>query len=84
MNINLTISIDQEAPLEVKMVTYFSILAWKIPWTEDSGGLQSTRLQRVSDWARMHIVHIRRKEKQGERNKEKEGQEKNNLEKNNA
>ena len=29
------------------MATHFSILAWKIPWREESGGLQSTGLQRV-------------------------------------
>ena len=33
------------------MATYYSILAWKIPWTEESGGLQSMGLQRVrQDW----------------------------------
>ena len=30
-----------EDPLEEDMATYSSILAWKIPWTEDRGGLQS-------------------------------------------
>ena len=30
-----------EDPLEKGMATHFSILAWKIPWTEDSGRLQS-------------------------------------------
>ena len=34
-------------PLEEKMATYSSILAWKIPWTEEPGGLQSMGLQRV-------------------------------------
>ena len=29
------------------MATHFSILAWRIPWTEEPGGLQSMRLQRV-------------------------------------
>ena len=33
-------------PLEKKMATHPSILAWKIPWTEEPGGLQSTRWQR--------------------------------------
>ena len=33
--------------LEKEMATYSSILAWKIPWTEELGGLQSTVLQRV-------------------------------------
>ena len=34
-------------PLEEEMTTHTSILAWKLPWTEESGGLQSVRLQRV-------------------------------------
>ena len=37
----------QEDPLEKEMVTHSSILAWKIPWTEKPGELQSTGLQRV-------------------------------------
>ena len=32
-------SLGQEDPLEKEMVTHSSILAWKIPWTEESGGL---------------------------------------------
>jgi len=36
-----------EDPLEQEMATHSSILAWKIPWTEDPGGLQSIGLQRV-------------------------------------
>ena len=31
-------SLGQEDPLEEGMRTYYSILAWKIPWTEESGG----------------------------------------------
>ena len=31
--------LDQEDPLEKEMATHFSILAWEIPWTEESGGL---------------------------------------------
>jgi len=31
----------QEDPLEKGMATYFSILAWRIPWTEEPGGQQS-------------------------------------------
>ena len=42
-------SLGQEDPLEEEMATHSSILAWKIPWTEESGGLQSMGLQRVSD-----------------------------------
>ena len=36
-----------EDPLELRMATYSSILAWRIPWTEKPGGLQSMKLQRV-------------------------------------
>ena len=32
-------SLGEEDPLEKKMATYSSILAWKIPWTEEPGGL---------------------------------------------
>ena len=40
-------SLGQEDPLEQGMATHSSILAWRIPWTEESGRLQSLRLQRV-------------------------------------
>ena len=40
-------SLGQEDPLEKGMATHSSILAWKIPWTEKSGGLQSIGSQRV-------------------------------------
>ena len=40
-------SLDQEDPLEKEMATHSSILAWRIPWTEEPGGLQSTGSQRV-------------------------------------
>ena len=40
-------SLGQEDTLEKKMATHSSILAWKIPWTEEPGGLQSLGLQRV-------------------------------------
>ena len=40
-------SLGWENPLEKGMATHFSILTWRIPWTEESGGLQSTELQRV-------------------------------------
>ena len=36
-----------EGPLEKEMATHSSILAWKMPWTEEPGGLQSMGLQRV-------------------------------------
>ena len=37
----------QEDPLEKAMATHSSILAWRIPWTEEPGGLQSIGSQRV-------------------------------------
>ena len=37
----------QEDPLEKEMATHSSTLAWKIPWTEETGGLQFMGLQRV-------------------------------------
>ena len=37
-----------EDPLEKEMTTHPRILAWEIPWTEESGGLQSMRSQRVT------------------------------------
>ena len=40
-------SLGQEDPLEEEMTTHSSILAWKIPWTEKPGGLQSMESQRV-------------------------------------
>ena len=39
-------SLGQEDPLEKEMATYFSILAWEIPWTDEPGGLQSLELQK--------------------------------------
>ena len=38
---------DQEDPLEEGMAAHSSILAWRIPWTAETGGLQSIGLQRV-------------------------------------
>ena len=40
-------SLDQEGPLEEEMAVHSSILAWKIPWTEEPGGLQSLGSQRA-------------------------------------
>ena len=45
-------SLGWEDPLEKEMATHSSILAWKISWTEEPGGLQSMGSQRVGhDWA---------------------------------
>ena len=38
-------SLGQKDPLEKKMATHSSVLAWKIPWTEEPGGLQSMGLK---------------------------------------
>ena len=40
-------SLDQEDPLEEGKATHASILAWRIPWTEEPGGLQSMGSQRT-------------------------------------
>ena len=40
-------SLGQEDPLEEEMATHSSILAWRIPWTEKPGGLQSVGLRGV-------------------------------------
>ena len=40
-------SLDREDPLEKEMATHSSILAWRIPWTEEPAQLQSMMLQRV-------------------------------------
>ena len=51
-------SLGWEDPLEEEMATYPSILAGKIPWTEEPGGLQSMGSQRVKhDWATEHDTH---------------------------
>ena len=54
-------SLGREDPLEEEMATHFSILAWRISWTEEPGGLHSMGLQGVGpDWAtntdkKMHL-----------------------------
>ena len=40
-------SLGREDPLENRMATHSSVLAWKIPWTEEPGRLQSMGSQRV-------------------------------------
>ena len=42
-------SVNQEDPLEMGMATHSSILAWKIPLTEEPGVLQSSGLQRIAN-----------------------------------
>ena len=56
----------QEDPLEKEMAPHSSILAWEIPWTEESGGLQSTGVAksrtRLSDFTFTFHFHSREKE----------------------
>ena len=40
-------SLGWEDPLEKEIATHSSMFAWRIPWTEEPGGLQPTGLQRV-------------------------------------
>ena len=48
---------SQEYNLEKEMSTHSSILAWRIPWTEEPGELQSMELQRVGhDWVTEHTI----------------------------
>ena len=48
-------SLGREDPLEEETATHSSILAWKIPWTEEPGGLQSMGWQRVRhNWVNEH------------------------------
>ena len=48
-------SLGWEDPLEESMVTHSSILAWRIPWTEEPGELESMASQRVGyDWVTKH------------------------------
>ena len=50
-------SLGREDPLEEGMATHFSILAWRIPGTEEPGELQSLRLQRVKhDATQQHTL----------------------------
>ena len=53
--------LGQEDPLEKEMATHSSILVWRIPWTQEPGGLQSIGSQRVgqdwSDLARTHAIN---------------------------
>ena len=53
------LSLDQEDPLEEGMATHISILAWRIQWTEEPGGLQSVGSQRVKhNWS--DLAHMRK------------------------
>ena len=48
-------SLSQEDPLEKEMATHSCILAWRIPWTEEPGGLQSTGVAKRDTTERLHF-----------------------------
>ena len=49
-------SLGQEDPLEKEMATHSNILAWKIPWTEEPGRLQSMGSQESDTTERLHFI----------------------------
>ena len=49
------LSLGWEDPLEEGMATHSSVLAWRIPWTEEPGGLQSAGSQRVGHAERLTL-----------------------------
>ena len=59
-------SLGQEDPLEKEMATHSSVLAWRIPWKEEPGGLQSLGSQRVRhDWVMsISLILIKKKTQQ--------------------
>ena len=60
-------SLGWEDPLEEGMATHSIILAWRIPWTEEPGRLQSMGLQRVRhDWATKHAHVIPQSDRTGD------------------
>ena len=48
-------SLGREDPLEKEMATHSSILAWRIPWREELGGLQSTGHKELDTTERLHF-----------------------------
>ena len=52
-------SLGQEDPLEKEMVTHSSILAWRIPWMEELGGLQSMGRKESDTTERLHFHFIK-------------------------
>ena len=59
-------SLGQEDPLEESMATHSSICAWRIPWTEEPGGLQSIELQSQTrlKWLSTHTYALTEKSMQ--------------------
>ena len=55
-------SLGQDDPLEEGMAAHSSILAWRIPWTEGSGGLESIESQRVGhEWSNLVFTYFKMK-----------------------
>ena len=67
--------LSQKDPLEKGMATHSSILAWRTPWTEEPGRLQSTASQRVrhteTTLACTHALHIKAKENKSNKKERK-------------
>ena len=55
---NLVRSLGQEDPLEKGMATHSSILAWRIPWSEEHGGLYSMGSQKESDPTKQIYIYL--------------------------
>ena len=54
-------SLGREDPLEKEMATHSSILAWRIPWTEELGGLQSTGRKESDTTEQLHFhFHLKK------------------------
>ena len=53
-------SLGREDPLEKEMATHSSVLAWRIPWMEEPGGLQSTGRKESdsTEWLHFHFHHL--------------------------
>ena len=51
-------SLDREDPLEKEMAPHSSILAWRIPWTEELGGLQSMGHKESDTTEQLHFISL--------------------------
>ena len=54
-------SLSQEDPLEKEMAAHSSILAWRIPWMEELGGLQSMGCKESDMTERLHFTYLKYK-----------------------
>ena len=60
-------SLGREDPLEKEMATHSSILAWRIPWAEEPGGLQSTGRKESDMTERLHFTSLQSERSQTQR-----------------